>query len=432
MIKKPNLSNYYQTRKVSVIRSVYEKLKERKDIVVPIDMALGNINRAMYPALIKRMRRLAGPQSPFNKGIVKYSSSAGYVETQKAFLKIFNASDLPIDNLYIQITDGASQAIEFCLLGISGNTEKNIGPILLFDPAYTSFEYMARRLNRRTISMVRIIQSDGIFEFPSIKKIEQFILKKKPNAMIIIPYDNPTGQLITQNQLEALARLCVRYNMWLVSDETYRELHYSKSKAPSIWRLSDETIPGIQGRRISLESASKVWNACGLRIGAIVTDNETFYEKSVAESTANVCPNVIGQYIFSALAKENKKDIKCWFDKQREYYQSIISFVSCDLKKKIPSIIISKPDAALYLVLDFKNIDPNFNAIDFINFCAKSGKSKYGNQYYTVLMTPLENFFKDKKLGRTMVRISFMDSINRIRILPNVLKDLLDQYFNTK
>ena len=432
MAKKPNLSSYYQTREVSAIRSIYEKLKDRKDVVVPIDVALGNINRTMYPALVKRMKRLVGSQSPFNKGIVKYSPAAGYTETQKAFLQILKASDLLVDNLRIQITDGASQAIEFCLLGISSNTEKNIGPVLLFDPAYTSFEYMARRLNRRTVSMARMIQLDGTFKFPSIKTVEQFILKKKPNAIIIIPYDNPTGQLITQDQLEALAKLCAKYNMWLVSDETYRELYYLKLKPPSIWRLSDKIIPGIQGRRISLESASKVWNACGLRIGAIVTDNELFYEKSVAESTANVCPNVIGQYIFSALAEENEKDIKCWFNKQREYYQSIINFAFVKLKKEIPSIIVSKPDAALYLVLDFKNIDPYFNAIDFVDFCAKSGRSKYGNQYYTILMTPLGNFFKNKKLGNTMVRISFVEAIDRIRILPRVLKDLLGQYLNTR
>lgn len=411
-----------------MIRSVYNGLKDRKDVVVPIDAALGNINRPMYPALIKMMKKMASTHGKFSNGIVKYSPASGYVETQKAFLKILSASSLPTDNLHIQITDGASQAIEFCLLGVSGNREKNIGPILLFDPAYTSFEYMAKRLNRRTVSMARTIKPDGTFEFPSMEDIERFILKKKPNAMIIIPYDNPTGQLIDQNQLEALAKLCVKYNMWMVSDETYRELYYSRSIAPSIWRLSDKIIPGIQGRRISLESASKVWNACGLRIGAVITDNKLFYEKSVAESTANVCPNVLGQCIFSALAEENVEDIKHWFNKQRVYYQSIINSVFLDIKKIIPNIVISKPDAALYIVLDFKNINPRFNATDFVNFCARYGKSKSGNKYYIVLMTPLENFFKNKKIGRTMVRISFVDDPEKIRILPNILKDLLDQY----
>ena len=124
--------------------------------------------------------------------------------------------------------------------------------------------------------------------------------------------------------------------------------------------------------------------------------------------------------------------MKCWFDKQRKYYQSIISFVYSDIKEKIPNIIVSQPEAALYLVLDFKNFNTHFNAVDFVNFCAKSGKSKFGNRYYTVLMTPLQNFFKNKKLGSTMVRVSFVDVRDRIRILPKVLKDLLDQYLSLK
>lgn len=432
MTNKPNLSEYYKKREVSVIRSVYDKFKNRKDNVVPIDLALGNINRPMHPVLINMMKKITGPSSPFNDGVVKYSSASGYNETQKAFLRILEASDLPTDDLYIQITDGASQAIELCLLGISGNGEENTGPVLLFDPAYTSFEYMAKRLSRRTISIPRVMRADGTFEFPSIRNIERFILKEKPNAMIIIPYDNPTGQLITQGQLESLAKLCVKYNMWMVSDETYRELHYLKLKAPSIWRLSDKVIPGIQGRRISLESASKVWNACGLRIGSLITDSEVFYNKSVAENTANVCPNVFGQYIFSGLAREDINDIKNWFDKQRKYYRSIINSTFTNIKKLIPDINVSKPNAALYLVLDFRKISPHFRAVDFVNFCAEYGKSKYKGQTYTILMTPLENFFKNKELGRAMARLSFVDDQDKIRLLPYVLKDILEQYIKNK
>ncbi len=77
--------------------------------------------------------------------------------------------------------------------------------------------------------------------------------------------------------------------MWMVSDEAYRELYYEEGKdLVSVWSLNDSEVPGIEGRRISIETASKVWNACGLRIGAVITDNELFNNRSVAEYTANL------------------------------------------------------------------------------------------------------------------------------------------------
>src|SRR5690606_13157045 len=125
---------------------------------------------------------------------------------------------------------------------------------------------------------------------PKMEQIEALIRKHKPGGLLVIPYDNPTGQLYSREQLLELAALCVKHNLWLVSDESYRELYYVEGRTVSIWGLSDAEVPGVEGRRIGLESASKVWNACGLRIGALVTDNEEFHRAAVAENTANLCP----------------------------------------------------------------------------------------------------------------------------------------------
>jgi aspartate aminotransferase len=429
-MKNPEISEYYKERKSSIIRSVYEKLNERTDKVEIIDAALGNIGLKMYPALIKRMKTLGDKQSLFSQGIVKYSPATGFASTKKAFLNILRASGLSTKNLIVQITDGASQAIELCLLGVSDNKKTKVRPILLFDPAYTSYEYLAKRLNRKTISISRIMETDGHFKFPGLKQIEDIIRKEKPGAMVVIPYDNPTGQLLTQQQLENLAKLCVKYNMWLISDETYRELYYTKMPIVSVWKLSTMKVPGIEDRIISIESASKIWNACGLRIGAIITNNKEFSEKIGAESTTNVCPNVIGQYIFSALAQEKIKDLRVWFKRQKYYYSEIISSTCSQIKINLPKVIISKPEASLYSVIDFKNISPSFDATDFVIFCAKYGRVKHGKKYYTILMTPLSGFYKDRKIGKSMVRLSYVDTPDKIKLIPIILGDLLNQYLN--
>ena len=119
---------------------------------------------------------------------------------------------------------------------------------------------MVERTGRASVSISRHLEDDGTFAFPDLAEIEKTIIESKPGAMLVIPYDNPTGQLYSREMMVEFARLCVKYNLWMISDEAYRELHYNNSKAISIWGLTDEEIPGIEGRRISIETASKIWN----------------------------------------------------------------------------------------------------------------------------------------------------------------------------
>ena len=138
--------------------------------------------------------------------------------------------------------------------------------------------------------------------------------KNKPNGILIIPSDNPTGQQISRKSIIEIAQLCVEKDIWLISDEAYRNIYFTNNGPSSIWKISLEEVPGIVGRRISIESVSKVWNACGLRIGALVTDNEDMYKKVRSEYTANLCANVIGQYIFSSVANLNPIEIVRWYN----------------------------------------------------------------------------------------------------------------------
>ena len=116
-----------------------------------------------------------------------------------------------------------------------------------------------------------------------------------------------------KKDLISIAKLCVKHNIWLVSDEAYRGLNYKNHHdSVSIWSLNNKIVPDIEGRRVSIESSSKVWNACGLRIGGLVTDNKIFNEKSIYEYTANLSANSIGQEIFGVLAKEKTENLKKW------------------------------------------------------------------------------------------------------------------------
>jgi aspartate aminotransferase len=172
-----------------------------------------------------------------------------------------------------------------------------------------------------------------------------------------------------------------------------------------------------------------VWNACGLRIGALVTDNEEFHNRAVAEYTANLCPNAIGQYIFAALAGESREDLRRWYDRQRGYYRSLLVELTSQMQQLLPGIIVSSPDAAIYSVVDVRQIVPaGFDAMDFVLYCAREGAVDLEGKRRTLLVAPMSGFYDlppGKNPGRTQMRIAYVEPPERMKLVPLLFKELL-------
>jgi aspartate aminotransferase len=325
------------------------------------------------------------------------------------------------------ITDGGSQAMEIMMLGVCG--PKSERPLMLLDPAYTNYIEFGKRLSIPIVSANREILADGSFNSLNLNEIELIIQKENPSAMLVIPADNPTGQYLHQDQLNDLAKICVKHNIWMVSDEAYRQLYYGDGGSSSIWRITDDDVPGIIGSRISIESSSKVWNACGLRIGGIVTDNQDYHKKAVSEYTANLCANVIGQEIFGALAHESHYDLKKWYQSQRDYYRELMLPLRKNLLNLIPGLIVTNPEAAIYFIIDFKNIcNDSFNAKDFVQFCALKGKVNIEGKDYTLLLAPMAGFYSDPDKGKTQMRVAMVEPMYLLEKMPQLLSKLYNSY----
>lgn len=434
-MSKPILSAHFESRTPSDVRLAQMKYDERK--IKPeavINVGIGNVSLPTNPAMMKRLFNLNAPESPFAKGVIRYSGTAGFPECQAAFKNILKCEGFDTDKLFVQVTDGGSSSMELLLLGVCGAAGTDDKPLMMIDPAYTNYISFAQRIGRKTVTLKRHMGDDGKFSLPELDKIEAMIKEHNPGALLVIPYDNPTGQLYDYATLKSLAKLCVKYNMWMVSDEAYRELYYVKgSELVSIWGITDADVPGIEGRRISIETASKVWNACGLRIGALITDSPEFNNRSVAEYTANLCANVIGQYIFGALAHESKEQIADWCKSMRDYYQELIFKVYNGLKEQEPGLIVSSPDASIYSVIDVRNVvKPGFDAIDFVLYCAQEGSVNYNGVETTLLVAPLKGFYDipagEKNPGNTQFRISFVESPENMAKVPELFVKLLKQY----
>jgi aspartate aminotransferase len=429
----PRLSDHFAARQPSVIRLAQIEFAKRQDATRGLNVAIGNVSLPMHPAMRRRLGALDAPDSPFAEGVVKYTATSGLAETNTAFLNIIASSGCQTAGLSCQVTDGGSQGMELVIVGCCGAAGSAERPLLLIDAAYTNYTAFAERLGRRTVSITRTLGEDGRFSLPHRAEIAATMKAERPGAMVVIPYDNPTGQLYDRETLVDLARLCVEHDLWIISDEAYRELYYSDAAPVSIWSLTEAEVPGITGRRISIETASKVWNACGLRIGGLVTDNADFHARAVAENTAGLCSNAIGQYIFGALAHESHADLRKWYGRQRAYYQDMLQDFTTRMRELLPGVIVSRPDASIYSVVDVRNIAPaGFDALEFVLFCARAGKLSLAGEDLTLLTAPMAGFYKvaagKANPGRTQLRVAYVESPERMQMVPELLAGLFKQY----
>ncbi len=427
------ISEHFRGRQPSVIRLAQIEFRRRGGRVRAVNVAIGNVSLPMHPAMARALAGLQAPGSPFAGGVVKYTPTVGTEAARAAVLHVIASSGLDTAGLHVQITDGGSQAMELMLLGVCGPPGSGQRPLLVIDPTYTNYKAMAARLGRAVVSTRRELQEDGRFTLPRAGEIERLILRHRPAALLVIPYDNPAGQLYSRAQMQELASLCVRHNLWMVSDEAYRELHYGAGQTSSVWGLA-AAVPGIEGRRIGIESASKVWNACGLRIGALVTDSEELHRRSVAENTANLCPNAIGQHIFASLGGESHQALQEWYEQQRRYYRALSAELTGELRRLLPEAIVSVPQASLYSVVDVRRmVDRRFDALEFVLYCAREGAVHIGGEELTLLVAPMSGFYDAPSAdnpGRTQMRIAYVEPAERMRLVPALFRQLLERYLS--
>ncbi len=429
----PKMSKQFESRKPSVIRMAQIKFDERNDGTEAINVAIGNIALPMYPAMIERLHTLDGPGSPFKDGVVKYSATSGSKECVDAFMNVIASSGFDTTKLHGHITEGGSQAMELLITGVCGPAGTSDDPLLLIDAAYTNYKTLCDRLGRATCSIQRTLGDDGKFSLPDTADIERVIAEHKPKAIVVIPFDNPTGQYYDTEAMKGLAALAVKHDLWLVSDEAYRELYYTGGPCTSIWGVTDAEVPGIEGRRISIETTSKVWNACGLRIGALIADDPLFHRQAIAEHTVSLCSSVIGQYVFGALAHEDHATLQAWYAQQREYYKSMLFDFTSSMKNALPGVIVSSPDAALYSVIEVKNcVADGFDALEFVLWCAQKGSVEVDGKAVTVLTAPMAGFYSvpagTPNPGRTQMRLAYVETPERMAMIPGILSDLLQIY----
>jgi len=339
----------------------------------------------------------------YNTKLIDYGHSAGNESLRRKWAEYYKKLNINVDYEDILITTGASEAITLTLLTCLNAGDEIIVP----EPFYANYFSFATASDVKVIPVTSSIEEN--FALPDISEFENKITSKT-KAIIICNPNNPTGYIYSKEELEKIKFLIKKYDLYLLSDEVYRELCFDE-KFFSIMHM----LKGVEENVILIDSVSKRYSATGLRVGALVTKNKNIIDTALKFCQARLCPPHIGQ-----IAAEGA------FDAPQEYLDNLVD----EFKKRrdfvveylntIPGVVCPKPKGAFYLMARLPVDDAEKFAIWMLeNF-------EYKKQ--TVMLAPGAGFYFNTNLGKQEVRIAYVLNIEELKNALECLKMGLEAY----
>jgi len=333
--------------------------------------------------------------------VLEYSHSAGNESYRKKLCGYYKEYNIDLDHNDIIITCGGSEAIEIAMLTCFNPGDEIIIP----EPFYANYNGFSCAADV-VVKPVRSFIDTG-FALPKIADFEKVITPKTKGIMICNP-GNPTGYLYTKAELEALSDLVKKYDLFLLSDEVYREFCYDDKEYISVMHLD-----GIENNVILLDSISKRYSACGARIGAMITKNKEVMASALKFAQARLSPPSYGQ-IGAEAALDTPKS---YFAEVKTEYIARRDFVIESLNK-IDGVFCPKPSGAFYCIAKL----PIDNADKFCQWLLED----FSLNSQTVMLAPATGFYSTAGAGIDEVRIAYVlkieDLKNAIACLEAALK----------
>ena len=335
--------------------------------------------------------------------VVKYSHSAGNESYRKKLCNYYQEYNINLDASDIIITCGGSEGISIAMQACFNPGDEIIIP----EPFYANYNGFSRSADV-VVKPVRSSIESG-FALPPISDFEKAITPKTKGIMICNP-GNPTGYLYTKPELEALRDLVKKHDLFLLSDEVYREFCYDGKDYVSVMHLS-----GIENNVILLDSISKRYSACGARIGALISKNKEVMAAALKFAQARLSPPTYGQ-IGAEAALDTPKS---YFEGVKKEYVARRNFV-VDALNQMPGVFCPKPSGAFYCIARL----PIDNADTFCQWLLES----FSYQSQTVMLAPATGFYSTPGAGQNEVRIAYVLKIEDLKNAMNCLQEALKVY----
>lgn len=342
----------------------------------------------------------------FDEKVLAYGPSQGVDEYRQSLVKYYNKFNISLKEDEIIVTTAGSEAIVFAMMVSTNPGDEIIVP----EPFYTNYNGFATMAGVNLVPLTTYAETG--FALPSRDKIESVITKKTSAIMICNP-GNPTGTVYSKAELEMIGDIVKKHDLYLISDEVYREFVYDGE--PAISALS---IKGIEENVIMCDSISKRYSACGARIGCIISRNKEFMAATLKFGQARLCPPTIDQLAAAAcvdLPESYTAGILAEYDKRRN--------IVFEELQKIDKIVCVKPRGAFYIIAKL----PIENAEDFIIWMLEH----YQVNNETVMAAPAEGFYATPGLGRNELRLAYILNENDLRKSMNIFRTGLVEYMKS-
>jgi aspartate aminotransferase len=338
-----------------------------------------------------------------NLKVIEYSHSAGNESYRRKLADYYRKIGINIDHTEILITTGGSEAILFALMSCINPGEEVITP----EPFYANYNGFATTAGIKIVPVTSFIEED--FALPAITEIERKITPKTKGIIVCNP-NNPTGYLYSREELFLLKEIVKKHDLFLFSDEAYREFCYDGAE-----HFSSMNLAGIENNVILLDSVSKRYSECGVRIGALITKNKEVISTALKFAQARLSPPGLGQIVGEASIEtpdQYFKDVNREYTARRNYMVEALN--------KITGVYCPKPKGAFYTVVRL----PVDDADKFAQWLLE--EFEYKNQ--TVMVAPASGFYSTPGSGKNEVRIAYVLKIDDLKNAMIVLEEALKVY----
>ncbi|MCP4631959.1 MAG: pyridoxal phosphate-dependent aminotransferase [candidate division Zixibacteria bacterium] len=331
----------------------------------------------------------------FSGGVLAYGHSQGLPSYREKLAKYYRNVGYDVEPDEIMITTAGSEAIIFCMMAVCSEGDEVIVP----EPFYTNYNGFAVMAGVKIIPIT--CKAKEGFHLPPISEIEKLITDRT-KAIIYCSPNNPTGTLFNREELQGLADLVKKHNLFLMADEVYREFVY-EGKHTSVFELE-----GIKDNAIILDSISKRYSACGARVGCVVSKNKVLIDTLVRFGQARLCPPTLEQIGAEGALQEGRDYFKTTME---EYCRR--RDTTYEMLMKIPGVVCLKPSGAFYIMAKL----PVDDADKFAEWMLTD--FNYDNE--TTMVAPGSGFYATPGVGLDEVRIAYVLNVDDIKKAMEIL-----------
>lgn len=338
-----------------------------------------------------------------DRKVLEYSPSAGLLSLRKKLRQYYKRFHIDVDTDDIIVTSGGSEAVLFAFMACLDPGDEIIVP----EPAYANYMAFAISAGAKIITVPSSI--DNGFELPPVEEFEKLISPRTKGILICNP-NNPTGYLYTMKEMLQIRDLVLKHDLFLFSDEVYREFCYTGAPYISAFHL-----PGIEDKVVLIDSVSKRYNECGIRIGALITKHKELKANVMKFCQARLSPPLIGQIVAEASIDASPEYMLATYNEYVERRKFLVDRIN-----KIPGCYTPIPMGAFYTVVRL----PVDNADRFCSWCLE----EFEFEGATIFMAPASGFYTTPGRGIDEVRMAYVLDKTELDHALTVLEEALKAY----